>query len=397
MRQIFLAMLVITFLLNVFFPWLVYKAFGFFYVYYPVSELYADYAALILSASLLITAFIILISKNGKLPAKYLNENACSSFIQRSVDPVFYFSILINIINAISIGGFKAIISGAANSTLIAYLQFFFDIRILFFLSLYKSFESESFKTIIFNSFLYLLVSVLYASRSGLFWMVLFYIILIKIFHLTKNIKRKINIVLVIAILCAPLIFTMATNKRDSAINAFGYIAKVIVARLSYVEVGAIELEQYYNETYVSEVFQKKYGLINQAKMIINQFMPVDPFDFDVHPNQYWRTIFADYPYENSRRNYQSMYMILPFYLLLKYGPFIGFLLFILVIYFLVLVISKIRNVGLASFFACYVFYTIFQYFDWVYHFADLMCFVLTILTLKIYSISFTTKKLRGV
>lgn len=384
MKKIYLLIISLTLALNILFPWMVYKLFGFFYVYYPVKEASVDRATLMLCVSLLLLTFILLLSKYGK---KKLNYNIFeeSDLVGKEIIHIYYIAIVVNLLNAISLGNFSSLINGASNGTIFSYLQLFLDMRILYFFSLLRAYKLQSLKKISLYSFLYVGISILYASRSGIFWMVFFNIILFIGLDIPKKLKKNIRHLLIIPILLAPFLFVFSTNARGDTPNTVEYFAKLIVARLSYTEASGIELEQYENATYDKEIFEEKYGLRNQYEQTINMIFPGDVFEYDVQPNQYWRAIFADWTVEGAKQHYTSMYMILPIYLCLKYGEIFGIAIFIFLIYILFRITCNIKESPVALFLSSYFFYTLVQYFDWAYHMRDLMCFLLTIFLIKIY------------
>lgn len=385
MKKIYLTSIAITIGLGVLFPWLVYKLFGFFWNYASVQEEYVDLAALIVLLTLLLTAGVIGLSKYGKNAINFSETVKSKILSSKAVEHLFLFTIVINLINAIKIGDFSALINGHANGSFISYLQLFFDIRILYYLALLKAYKRKRIGKILFYSMMYVGISIMYSSRSGLFWMVFFNVSLIMGMKISKSLKSKIILLIFVAVMLAPGLFAVATMSRGGALNTVEYMAKQIVARLSYIEVSGIELEQYKEKTYEKDIFLDKYGVKNQIEQAINSLLPGDVFEPDVQPNQYWRAVFAGWTVEAVREHYTSMYMVLPMYFYLKYGGLFGVVLCVIFCYVLFRCVCKIKDSAVASFMACYLFYTIFQYFDWAYHIRDLTCFVLTIIIIRIY------------
>lgn len=213
-----------------------------------------------------------------------------------------------------------------------------------------------------------------------------FNVILILGIKISRDMKQKIGVLIMIAVLIAPFLYAVSTISRGGAQNTVEYMAKQIVARLSYIEPGGIELQQYVEKTYNKAVFLEKYGLKNQTEQIINSMFPGDIFENDVQPNQYWRTIFAGWNKEEARKYYTSSTMILPMYFYLKYGGILGISLCVIFSCGLFWIICRIKDSAVAVFMASYTFYTIFQYFDWAYHARDLTCFLLTFLVVRMYS-----------
>lgn len=391
MKKIFYTMIGITFCLSIIFPGCVYITFGFFYEYFPVDEKYVFIAAVILTIVLFLFSLTIFLSKHGKEGIDSCSESQMAAFGEKEIEILFWICMLLNIYNAVRISDYSDRISGAANGTLLAYVQLFFDMRFLYFGVLLKAYKRGKLRNIMLSSAVYLVVTVLYASRSGAFWIVFFNICLLTSIKTTRYMKKKISILLLALCLIAPFIFVFSTNQRSTTENTVSYFAKLIVARLSYIEIGGIELEQYINDTYEEEVFLEKYGVENQVKQIINSALPGDLFEYDVQPNQYWRAVFAQWQPEACAQYYTSTYMVFPMYMILKYGYVLGILLSIIVLYVLYILICRIKNKIVASFLASYFFYCFFEFFDWSYHFRDLLTFLLT--ALAVHSLCFFRKK----
>lgn len=385
MKKIYLTTIAISLGLGVVFPWCVYKVFGFFWNSTPVDEQYVDLAALLIMLTLLLTAGVVALSKYGRKSVDFSEAVKSKLISSQAADHLFLFAIVINIINVIRIGNFSNLISGGATGSIIAYLQLFFDIRVLYFLALMRAYKKKQIGKILFYSFLYVGISVLYSSRSGAFWMVFFNVGLITGVKISKALKQKIMLLIIMAVILAPFIYAFSTVSRGGAQNTVEYMAKQIVARLSYIEAGGVELQQYIEETYDEQLFMDKYGLRNQLEQTANSLLPGDIFEFDVQPNQYWRAIFAGWTEEAARTNYTSMYMSLPIYFCLKYDVILGIVICVAFGYGLYWGVCRIKDAAVASFMATFLFYSIFQYFDWAYHARDLTCFLLTFLVVKVY------------
>lgn len=386
MKKIYLATITISLGLGVLFPWCVYKVFGFFWNSVAVDESYVDRAALLIMLTLLLTAAAVLLSRHGRKPINF-SEAVKSRFLSgKAAEQLFMAAIVLNLVNAARVGDFSGLISGEANGSIISYLQLFLDLRILYYLALLRAYKRKRIGKILLYSFLYVGVSVLYSSRSGAFWVVFFNLILIVGVKISRALKQKILMLIMAAVILAPFLYAFSTISRGGAQRTVEYMAKQIVARLSYIESGGIELQQYTEKTYDEVLFREKYGLKNQVEQTINSLLPGDIFENDVYPNQYWRAIFAGWEKEAAKMHYTSSTMILPVYFYLKYGGLLGIVLCILFCYGLFWGICRIKDVAVAAFMASYTFYTIFQYFDWAYHARDLTCFLLTFLTVRIYS-----------
>ncbi len=382
MKRTYLTMIYITLGLNILIPWIIYKIKGFQYIYWPVDEKYLDIAAVFLIAIILITILIVKLSKYGRQKIDFFDlEN--SFLLGNGVVLLFWLSIITNIINVIITGGFSGIITGAANSTLIAYVQFFLDIRLLYFLVLLKAYKYQNIEKICVYSFAYVLVSFMYSSRSGIFWMIFYNMVFLFALKLSKKFVQRVILLMILPIMMAPVLYMLATSSRSDTKLSIEAMLNQIVGRVSYLEISGIEIEQVSNGEYIEDTFKEKYGLVNQGKQIVNAVVPGSIFQDDVQPNQYWRSIFAGWTKEASREYYTSMYFILPVYLYVKYGILGGVFVYVIIIYALYRITCKMKNNAFALFIASYFFYTIFQFFDWVYHAQDVYAFALTVISIK--------------
>lgn len=386
MRKIYFIIIGIALGINILFPWLVYKFFGFFYEYYPVSEKYVDKATFLITILMLMVLGMIFLSRRGAKKIDFSMIEKSSEYCGVEVEHIFWFSMFLNFYNALTIGSFSAFLNGEANGTIVAYLQLFFDARLLYFCVLLKAYKNKSIKKIIVISSIYLLQTLLYSSRAGIFWIVFFNICFMFGVKLQSSLKKRIAILLVIPVLLAPVLFVFASNNRSSNTNTVEYFAHKIVARLSYIEVAGIELEQYEDGSYMKGIFEEKYGIKNQIEQTINSLLPGEMFESDVQPNQYWRAIFSGWSESDCKENYLSMYMILPIYFIIKYGYFLGSILFIGFMCITYQLICRMKNQVFALFIGSYLMYTVVQYFDWSYHFRDLTAFILTAIVVKGYT-----------
>lgn len=386
MKKVYYLIVTVVLGLNVIFPAMVYLWFGFFYVYYPVSTKYVGKATAFLVFMLILTICVVKLSRYGNKKID-IKKNDNYILVDNAVIILFWVSVTIRILKYIQTGGFLGIISGESNGTFLAYLSFFFDLRMLYFFVLLRFFRVENIKKIVFYSTVYVAISLMYSSRSGIFFVVLNCGILLFGLKISEKFRKKMIALLIISAIIAPFMFAIATASRGTtSIFSVEKLCRSIVGRLSIDEVAAIELEQYENGMYKDQLFEEKYGIVNQSKLIVNTLIPGSLFENDVDPNQYWRAIFSNWSEDTVKMYYTSIYSILPMYLYLKYHGLIGLFLYFLIIYFMFRSTCRMKNQTIALFFGVHFFYTVFQYFDWVYHTRDLVSFLLTLLMIKLLS-----------
>lgn len=377
MKRMILAVLSVTLVLNILFPWVVNKIFGFVSIYQEVSEESIDFAAIYLSIAmiLLIVLIAVIPCGNRKIDIGLLVEE--SIFLKKEVEVLFLISIIMNGINAL-INGFDTVISGGMEGKWFSYLQIFLDMRVLVFLVLCIAYQQKSVTKLVGYSLAYASVTLLQASRSGLFWLVLYHLFLLSGFKINKDLRKKIITFLAFMVIAAPLVFILATVMRYGTGQSIEDYLQLMVGRLSYLEVAGIEIEKIQNSTYNAQVMAEKYGIINQLQQAINAILPGDIFPNDEFPNQYWRAIFAGWSIEGCRQNYTSMYMIFPVYLAIKYGYLGGIILFLGIMLSICYILSKIKDRMISTFLSTYFLYTMIQFFDWAFHIRDLFTFATT-------------------
>lgn len=397
MKRAFLNTILATIGINIMFPILCYLLFGIIYVFMPFDVEYLVYSSLILIGVLLASYYLIWRSKKGIY--KYnIEELLNSRFLNKSItEYLFIASVLLNAIKQIVLGGFAGILAGAGNGGLISYVQLFLNIHVLHFLVLLRAYRDKKVIKIIIWETLYLATTLLSASRSGIFWIVFFNISIIASLQISKKIKRRIISLVCVAVLVSPVLFAFSTNTRDKVKHSTDTIARTIVARLSYLELASIEMDQYLNNSYEKDIFQEKYGIKNQFEQSVNSIIPGSVFADDVQPNQYWRSVFSGWTLTGAKMNYTSINMVLPIYFIFKFGITAGVIICILFIFFLYRIIARIKDPAISTFLSCFLFYTLFQYFDWVYHFQDIVGIVLTLFFVKVVSGEFLFGKIRFV
>lgn len=375
--KVFKAQIIFAFLLNVLFPWCWYKVFGFQYVYYQVDPIYLDYAFLLLTFSLLIAYFIPNLFKK-----KYVDISN-SLMISPGIRKIFYLWVALRLIILIAFGGYEDIMAGAALGSVLNYLGMFLDIRLIYFLYLSYIFKKEKFGELLAASFVYMLISILGGSRAAIFIIVFFLFLFFIIFKPSSKFKKKLIWFIGFLAVLAPVSFYFATLKRGTSALSLKYLVNNIITRISYLEVSAIELEQWSRGSWIQSIFFEKYSFINQIQQGINSIVPGNIYSVDVHPNQYWRAIFSGYSVDMCKKYYMSMYSILPTYLTIKYGVGLNCIIYGGVVTLYYWCVNRFKNPMIVVFFAGYFSYLLFQFFDIAYHMQDVLYFVCTYFFIK--------------
>lgn len=118
----------------------------------------------------------------------------------------------------------------------------------------------------------------------------------------------------------------LLTKVQSAATISHGLIYQII-GRVSYLENTMLPI--YFKNTNnerAMTIFKDKYSPINQFKIFINNIVPGDIFEFDVYPNQYYRSAFMEFPLNRSKEYYTSINLTLPVYFYMYTNFFISVL-----------------------------------------------------------------------
>lgn len=291
-----------------------------------------------------------------------------------------YISILITIASTIMSTGFSGALAGVANGTVWGYLSMFFSSHYLILVYFLYCDKKENLAWIIM---LFILQTVLTASRSGLMTIVM--LLLLLLYSTNKFLKKKKKIKFLIVVLCilAPFVYLYSTTLRGMPISGVINLIDNIVGRCSCLELSGGALYGKDIGTWDMRLFQEKYGSLNQIKMSINTIFPGDLFPPDIDPNQYFRSVFMGYPISYSMNNYTSMNLTLPVYLYMKMPIAYAWILtiVILLVIYRIVVYSKLNPIYKAAL-AVFLLDSLLNFFDWSMFSRDL---IKAFLTLSLY------------
>lgn len=269
-------------------------------------------------------------------------------------------SLLLLILKFILSGGYSGLITGSANGTFISFLALFFNVQSSFY---FVFFFQKNLKYINIYIASYIIALTMLGSRSAIITLLL----LLLFFPLYENsIKwmRKMKKSFVVLCIFAPFLFVFATLVRTEI--SFDLISKLIVGRISMIEISSIPLEAKENHSYDAALFDKKYSILNQVEQSFNVLTPIDLFPNDVNPNQYYRSIFLGYSEEFVQNTYMSMNMTFPIYWIMllnySYGTILSVILLLLLFYIWV---RNRNNAYIVTLFLC-SFYEVLYFFDLV-------------------------------
>lgn len=343
---------------------------------FPIYNTFLDMpaytkAGLLIFISFSISLLVLLFLPKGKTIVPKLNTTAITS--------LFYFSVLFKLFTFYLYGGYSGLLAGDGAGKINTYIAIFLNpFTLLLILFFGQSKKSSLIKPIIF----YIISVTLSGSRSGI--LSVFFVFFIGLaFDSFSFYKNKIIKFLKYSLILSPMLYVFATQTRNGSTVDYSFLQYAIVGRMSTIETAMYPV--YYKDNNLDmNLFNEKYSVVNQFKLILDAFLPGQFFDFDISPNNYYRAMFMDASLNYVRENYMSINMTLPVYLYVKYGYFCVFLTVIYIIGFYRL-INYLKENPLIVIALLSCFYSMIYYFDWLMTFTELYSALLTVCTVKLY------------
>lgn len=293
----------------------------------------------------------------------------------------FFITVFIALLKFFNSGGFEGMLKGDANGSFLSFLSLFFDFSSAFiFLLCFQ----KKISNIIFIICLYIVVMTMMGSRSSVIGIIIVALIL-PLYQNGDKIGEKLKKVMIVCAFLSPFLFVIATSIRGG-INR-DLITKIIIGRISFVELSMIPIDSKERKTMDEKLFLEKYSVNNQIKQVVNVISPIDPFKYDIAPNQYYRSIFMGMPISNVQNSYMSINFTLPVYFVTKTNKIVGVILtiiFLSLVYLLLMKSSKNQYVFLPVILSLY---NILYFFDWVMIAQVIFTIVLSLFTLNYYNI----------
>lgn len=390
LKKIALFSIAYILLFNILLPFVYYKLYGYFYIYGNAFEpIYMDRAAILMSVFFILSLIVVLLSKDGNKKHDKRSRDKKGYRISVAVNSLFFLATAFRIFQLLyGMLPFKI----PLGELFLRYLAMFLDYRFIYFIKLYYAYQGKKIKTVVCITGLYIALSVLSLSRSGIIWAVFMNITIIIGLGVGANIPKKkvrqLAYIIIILLVASPVVYKFTTIIRyDIQEGEYGndYFARQIVGRLSFLEIAGRELKgmELYNSG--TEVFREKYAVANQIKLIANQLIIGSFFEDDVAPNQYWRCVFTGVPAEYCKKNYCSINFVMPIYYIFKYGYIIGTVLYLFTIWIYFRFSCTRKEHVFRIFFVGYYLNILLNFFDWVYTFNDILCFLLSYVTYRIF------------
>lgn len=352
MRKAYSSVLLFYLLLHFVFPIIYYYFFGFVNLYSEIeNNIYVIKGVMLNLISVLGTILVINFLPNKK------------TLILPKFKFAYLYLILTFLIQGVSLifsGGYESVLGGSLNGTFISYLMLFFDINVGVAMFL---FFQENLKYSNFVIIMYIIMLTFSGSRSAIILIIIISLIL-PLFINGNIIKEKMRKLIIILIFSSPLLFVYATSIRGDIDKSIIY--NIIIGRISMVELAAIPIESKDKGEMNKDVYNAKYGVINQIEQSINEISPINPFKQDVNPNQFHRSVFKGVNEETILTKYMSINLTLPTYIYLE-SNFL-FSCFISIFFLSLLYYIWVRNSNSIFLFVGIILnlYYILMYFDWV-------------------------------
>ncbi len=392
MKKLTIWMIISNWILYVFVPII----FLFIYGRYPenmqsmgyVPQGYMTKAAVLITVVFFVSSFVVYLIPEKTKPVL---ETVVAS------KSYFYVAILLYVFLLYIAGGldFHLVLSGGINGALISYYSLFFFPGVLLVIYMYCVKNRGSLLVLLGA---YLGITLLTKSRSGALHIVVYligYLLLIDraylkklsidIKALAKKHKRQIYRIVALLFVLGPILFVISTNARGSiSSNSSHSSIETIAARCSCLDEAGLALYTSERNNSNMRIFREKYGVFHQIGCIIDSSLPGDFFSGDVDSNQYFRAMVGYMSAKDVLNSYSSTNMMLPTYLVLKYGYFWGSFISIVLIVGTYILITRLRNPVFKITMITIVFSEILVYFDWIMVWRSFLRVFLTVMTFQI-------------
>ncbi len=313
-----------------------------------VPEAYMTKAAVIITAVLFLSAVLIYCIPGGNRPI--VETISCHV-------SYYYFALGIYFILAVLAGvmSFSNVITGGMNGTLYSYYAMLFYPVVLLLIYLFCVKDKRNVLMLVGA---YLALTLLSHSRAGAVDVGIYLIgfalasdilwvkkVKRRAGAIYKKYSRQIKGMILVMIIAAPFIFIYSTKSRGSTASSNEHRAiETIAARCSCLDEAGLALYAYEESDAKKRIFLDKYGVANQIECIVDASIPGSLFGGDVDPNQYYRAMVGYMSEADAARYYTSVNLMLPVYMVMKYGLLGGMLFSTMLIVMFYLVVSRIRN-----------------------------------------------------
>lgn len=367
MKRTFIAVILFYIIFHFIIPLVGYQIWGYINLYAN----YEGYLGLILNIVPLLFVCLIIWKRNTPEYKFYRVYNTVTIY--------FIVSLVISILKFILSGGYEGALSGEGNGSLLSFLSLFFSIdKAFIFLICFK----KDLRRIGLWLLVYIISLTLLGSRSAIIG-VLLAVIYLSLFPRFYQIFHKIKKYLLIFGAVSPFLFFIASSQRgDFDADILG---KAILGRVSFIGLSQVPISSSLSNDIDYKLFNEKYGITNQVKQSLNSITPIDFYEYDISPNQYYRQVFLGARDRTALDAYLSINLTFPIYLVLISNTFFGIILTIIFLVFLFNFWVKHRNNQYLFFSILFCLYEVLYFFDLVMITQNVFRTCLSLLTLNCF------------
>lgn len=354
MKRLYLFTLIYFLLFRIVAPGVFYILFGYVDTVETRPIYYLFLAAGYMALPIIISIVIIMLLPIGR--GKVKSETGASMSF-------FYFCVLFSLFKQYQMGSYENALTGVMNGTWIAYASLFMDPQVLLIIYLMTKKQHYNLYMILFA---FLIVTIAMSSRQGVLTIVVLLFAMCISTDKFKMYKKQIIFMVLCCVIFAVPIYSYSTMQRSSSAGSGRQLIRNIVMRCSDLEVTSLALYQRDAGIWKGDIFEEKYSLENQTKLVIDAMLPGSIWEDDVTPNQYYRSIFMGMDVEAAKVNYTSVNLTLPVYFHLKY-PFVlstALSVAIIVLFYIICAMFKRNLFFIVS--AYMILFEILMFFDWV-------------------------------
>lgn len=373
MKKAFISILIFFFLFHFVIPGCYYLYNGFFNLYSEIDDPPAMIKAVWLNGLALLLTIIIILA----LPQK----KATIAPKVYDVSYLYYFAAIFSVVYYIQRGGYEGVITGGMAGSLMAYLSIFLNPTVFIVILVFYQKKKYNVGWLLLS---FIALVTLTGKRSAIIVVILM-LLMYPAFDNYNLYKTKLRRYIAFFFLLSPALFILGSKMRGIDMDLLNneLILKAIFGRLSMIELAGIPI--HYKDLgsgFDIDLFNEKYGLVHQLKLMLDSLIPGNIFEFDVMPNQYYRAVFLGYSADYAQDNYLSLNLTLPvyFYMFTGFIPAVILTAMLLVGYYLLW--RKYSGNVVVSIALITQLYTMLYYFDFVMWFSQIITTALSILTL---------------
>ena len=274
----------------------------------------------------------------------------------------FLISVVVYLFKFVLGGGYEGAMEGTTHGSVISFLSLFFNPSTAFLLMLLNS----NVKRPVFWILSYVSLFTVTGSRSAVLGVIFLFLYSPAFGIPSMELFRRLKMVFIVLAIISPFLFIYATNQRGRGEIDTSVVRDVIVGRISFVELSSIPFESRKAGEMDRVLFSQKYSTENQLKQSFNSVSPIDPFEYDVAPNQYFRAVFLGANEVSVLDRYLSLNLTFPSYSVIKTNKPFGVTISILFIVSLFIFWRKYYRNQFVFVVIIFSLYELLYFFDWI-------------------------------